>query len=172
MLLALSTGQRTQTISLIKLPNIKLYNDRIIITITDLTKTSAIGRPQPILDLPFFTQRPSICPASTLQKYIEVTSSIRTNCEDRLIVTFKKPNRAASSQTIGRWMKQTLCDSGIDTSIFGAHSTRHASTSAAARAGLNVDTIRKCAGWSAQSAVFANFYNRPIVDQNVNLFNS
>lgn len=171
MLLALATGQRTQTLSLLKLSNTKMFNDRIIITITNLIKTSAIGRSQPTVNLPFFNQRPGICPASVLQKYLTLTASIRSS-EDHIILTVKKPFRAASSQTIGRWLKQTLCDSGIDTTVFSAHSTRHASTSAASRAGLNVDIIRKCAGWSAQSTVFATFYSRPIIDSNINLLSS
>lgn len=171
MLLALSTGQRIQTLSLIRISNIKSFGDRIVISITNLIKTSGVGKMQPSLNLPYFHQRPGICPASTLQKYLSMTSTIRSNSEDRLFVTHKKPHKAASSQSIGRWIKQTLSDSGIDTSIFGAHSTRHASTSAASRAGLSVDVIRKTAGWSAQSAVFANFYNRPIVESH-NLLSS
>lgn len=120
MLLALATGQRTQTLSLLKLSNTKMFNDRIIITITNLIKTSAIGRSQPTVNLPFFNQRPGICPASALQKYLTLTASIRSS-EDHIILTVKKPFRAASSQTIGRWLKQTLCDSGIDTTVFSAH---------------------------------------------------
>lgn len=172
MLLALSTGQRMQTLSLIKTSNIKLFNDRIIISITDLIKTSGIGRIQPVLNLPYFNQRPGVCPASVLQKYLLETASIRPDYVDRLIITFKKPHRAATSQTIGRWLKQTLGDSGIDISIFGAHSTRHASTSAASRAGVSIDVIRRSAGWSEQSAVFANFYNRPVVDPATSLLDA
>lgn len=171
MLLALATGQRTQTLSVIKISNIKMFQDRIVITITNLIKTSAVGKAQPILNLPFFRPRPAICPASVLQKYILETSSLRSNFEDRLILTHKKPHRPATPQSIGRWIKQTLTESGVDTSIFTAHSTRHASTSAASRAGLSVDVIRKTAGWSAQSAVFANFYNRPLIDPEISLLN-
>lgn len=169
MLLALSTGQRMQTLSYIKISNMKTFEDRIIITIKDMIKTSRVGKAQPVLNLPFFHPRPGICPASTLQKYCSVTASIRSSSEDHLILTYKKPYRPATSQSMGRWIKQTLSDSGIDTSIFKAHSTRHASTSTASRAGLSIDVIRKTAGWSAQSAVFANFYNRPIIDSNTSI---
>ncbi|CAH2217094.1 jg25651 [Pararge aegeria aegeria] len=147
----------------------KKFHDRIVISITDVIKNSAIGRAQPILNLPYFHQRPIICPAAALESYLSSTTTIRPSNEDRLILTTKKPYRAASSQTLGRWIKQTLQESGIDTSLFSAHSTRHASTSAAFRAGISVDVIRKTAGWSDQSAVFANFYNRPIIDTTPNL---
>lgn len=140
--------------SLIKISNINVFDDRIVITITNLMKTSSIGRAQPVLILYFFRPRPGICPASVLQKYILDTSPLRSNSENSLILTCKKPHRPATSQSIGRWIKHILNDSGVDTSIFSAHSTRHASTSAASRAGLSVDVIRKTAGWSEQSAVF------------------
>lgn len=171
-LLALATGQRTQTLFLIKLPNIKMYDNRIIITITDLIKTSGVGRAQPVLDLPFFLDKPSICPAATVKAYLSVTATIRSSTETRLLLTFKKPHKAASSQTIGRWIKLTLEASGVDTSVFSAHSTRHAATSAALRAGLSVDTIRRCAGWTGHSTVFANFYNRPVVNEPMNLLSN
>ncbi|XP_028166848.1 uncharacterized protein LOC114357436 isoform X2 [Ostrinia furnacalis] len=172
ILLALATGQRIQTISLIKTKNIYTFTDRIVITITDLIKTSGVGRQQPTLNLPFFTQRPAICPASCLQTYIKTSELRRTSNVANLLLTYKKPYyRAATTQTIRRWVKDILESSGIDTTIFNAHSTRHASTSAASRAGVSLDIIRKCAGWSEQSETFANFYNRPVLDCNPSLIN-
>jgi integrase len=166
ILLALATGQRSQTLSLIRLNNVQRFNDRIIINTTDLIKTSGIGRCQPVLDLPFFTEKISICPAQTLLDYIKFTKNNRPLNETRLILTFKRPYHAASSQTIGRWIKQAMEESGVDVGIFRPHSTRHAATSSASLAGVSVDVIRKTAGWSRESAVFANFYKRPIVNHN------
>ncbi|KAL7304628.1 hypothetical protein TKK_0002875 [Trichogramma kaykai] len=42
------------------------------------------------------------------------------------------------------------------------HSTRHAATSVAARKGLNLEFIRKTAGWTEKSTVLAKFYNKPV----------
>ena len=64
---------------------------------------------------------------------------------------------------LSRRIKNVLNDSGVDTSIFKSHSTRHASTSLASIKGVNLVEIRKTAGWSAKSNVFAKFFNRPIV---------
>lgn len=172
MLLALATGQRLQTLSLCKKRNIMIYNDKIIILIDDLIKTSGIGRAQPVINLPFFSHNLNICPATTLQCYMNVTSSHRSEIDDRLFLTYKKPFRPATSQTIGRWLKATLSASGIDTSIFSAHSTRHASTSSASLSGISIDVIRRSAGWTNQSSVFANFYNRPMVDCDSNLLSN
>ncbi|CAH1103037.1 unnamed protein product [Psylliodes chrysocephalus] len=43
-----------------------------------------------------------------------------------------------------------------------SHSTRHAASSAAFKAGVSIDTIRKSAGWSNKSNVFHTFYHRPL----------
>lgn len=58
--------------------------------------------------------------------------------------------------------------SGIDISVFGAHSTRSASTSAAYRFGVNLEVVRKAAGWSNTSNVFLKYYRRDITSSNNN----
>jgi integrase len=166
-LLALSTAQRVQTLSLIKVDNIQINEGNIRIIIDDLIKTSAPGKPTPRLILPFFPNKEEICPARTLLAYIDRTQTFRSirNAE-RLLLTIKRPIHNASSSTISRWIKQTLSDSGIDTNMYCAHSTRHAATSAANRKGLSVEMIKKTAGWSGNSLVFSKFYNRPLSIEN------
>lgn len=163
-LLALVTAHRVQTLSKITITNIKYNPSEIVIHIPDLIKTSRIGSQQPVLVLPFFVQKPSICPAKTISAYVNKTSPLRKT--DTLFITFKKPHNVASTQTLSRWIKSTLKDSGIDVSIFSAHSTRHASTSKAHKEGVNIDSIRKTAGWSGTSSVFGRFYQRSIINNN------
>ena len=165
MLLSLGTAQRAQTIAGIQLKNVIVRTNEIQINILDLIKTSAPGREQPILILPFLRANPELCVASTLIKYMQVSSTLRGRT-DKLFITTKKPHRAVSSQTISRWIKYTLSKSGIDTTIFSGHSTRHAATSAAHKNGISLDIIRKTAGWTAESKMFAKVYNRPIISQN------
>lgn len=163
-LIALSTGQRMQTLSKISLENIIVSSEQIQIKISERVKTSKIHKNQPCLVIPFFRNQPEICVASTLQNYIEATASLRNLKEgnNSLFISYCKPHRVVTTQTLARWTKRVLSASGVDTSVFTAHSTRHASTSAVSRAGLNVDIIRKTAGWSERSSVFARFYNRPL----------
>ena len=52
---------------------------------------------------------------------------------------------------------------GIDTSVFKAHSTRGAATTAAANAGITTDDILKAADWSSDT-VFKRFYYKPTRD--------
>lgn len=164
VLLALCTAHRVQTFSLIKIRNIKINDNGVEIIITDIIKTSGIGREQPVLFLPYFTDNIAICPATTLKDYISVTRDLRPPSCDHLLITVKRPHKNAKAQSISRWIKQTLGASGVDVAVFGAHSARHAATSAARKSGLSLDLIRKTAGWSASSQTFAKFYHRPIIE--------
>ena len=77
----------------------------------------------------------------------------------KLLVSYQKPHKAISKDTVARWLKQELKLEGIDTSTFGAHSTRAASTSAAKAHNVSITTIMKSAGWSSEST-FRKFYNK------------
>lgn len=168
-LLALCTGQRAQTLSKIKIKNIVKNEDGLEIRIDELIKTSGPGRSQPLLVIPYFLDNESICVASAVLKYIEVTECVNAHRES-LFIAIRKPYKAVSAQTISRWIKQTLGDSGIDTAIFTAHSTRHAATSRAFNVGVDLDTIRRSAGWSKGSEMFARVYNRPVMSNKKQVF--
>lgn len=157
-LLALITAHRVQ----IRLTYIKKLEDRIEIKIPDKIKTSGRGSFQPLLVIPYFTEKPMLCLASTIEYYIQVTADSRSKDMDQLILTHKKPIHPASTQRISKWIKAALSLAGIDTVLFTGHSTRHASTSAAFRAGVSVEQIRRAAGWTEKSDVFNIFYNKPL----------
>lgn len=166
ILLALVTPQRVQTLSKIRIDDITESQTLIQIRISERIKTSGHNRCQPILNIPFFDDQPNLCAASTLRAYLRRTSEFRTEKnKTHLFLAYKKPHQEATTQTISRWMKVIMEESGLDTTHFKPHSTRHASTSAAARRGTNIETIMKTAGWTPNSRVFANFYNRPIIPE-------
>lgn len=166
-LLALVTAHRVQTMSKINIDNISVNTDRITIKIVDLIKTSRPSSKQPLLTLPFFQEKPEICPAKCLQAYISLTAPLRKNVKN-LFISLRSPYKAVTSQTLSRWIKSSLHDSGIDVTQFGAHSARHAATSAARRQGVSIDTIKRTAGWSESSNTFFKFYNRPLCNSTSN----
>lgn len=163
-LLLLSTGQRMQTIHSIVLDNIISTPSGFTILITNRIKTSGIKSKQPCLNIPYFKEDNSLCVASVLKFYINKTKNLRTSDQGKLFITTRHPFSAASKETISRWVKQTMCNSGINTAIFKPHSTRHASTSKAFLKGVSLDVIRQTAGWSESSNTFARFYNRPVIN--------
>nr|CAI5858156.1 unnamed protein product [Callosobruchus analis] len=143
-LLALITAHRVQTVSLIPTDwNYELqlidYNPAHIFHISWKTEVS-----------------------TTPEAYIERTSQYREGLNSKFFLTYKKPRKEVTSQSISRRIKSVLLESCIDTSIFSAQSTRHAYTSAARCKRLNLDLIRRTAGWTKQSMTFAKFYDRPL----------
>ncbi|KYN14031.1 hypothetical protein ALC57_13787, partial [Trachymyrmex cornetzi] len=163
LLLALGTGQRAQTLAAIRLSQISL-GEKILIRCPDRTKTSAPGRYQPFFSFSRFLEHENLCIGQLIEHYIERIKTLRPPSCDSLFISLSKPYRAVTAQTLGRWIKQGLQELGINTETYSAHSTRHASTSQAAKKGVSSDLIKRAAGWTGESRTFANFYNRPIIN--------
>lgn len=164
-LLSLTTAQRFQTFSLIRMKNVIFTNEgTVLVFIPDSIKTSGPNKKQPCLQFKPFIEQPDLCVVKTLQSYIERTVDLRDTDNEFLFISFSKPHNRVSSQTLSRWVKDVLSRAGINTNIFSAYSIKHASTSAALKRGLPINLIRKTAGWSDRSKTFLNFYNRPIVE--------
>ena len=106
-----------------------------------------------------FTDNKELCPVETLRQYQKVTASLRKE-STHLFVAIVKPHKPVEPCTIARCLKEVLKLSGFDTKIFMAHSTRSASSSAAADSGVTTNDILKAADWSSES-VFRKFYYRP-----------
>jgi len=161
-LLALSTAHRVQTYAAIKLSEIVFSGTQVSIFVSAALKTSGPGRPQPCLVMKMYDEHPEWCMVTTLKEYIDRTANLRQDSCESLFISVTVPHKAVGSQTISRWIKSVLANSGIDTNIFSAHSCRHASTSLAFQRGVSIDEIRRTAGWTTNSTTFARFYNRPI----------
>ena len=74
----------------------------------------------------------------------------------RFVARFGQPHKAISSHSVSRWLSKALRLAGIELGYSG-HSTRGASTSAAAAAGLSVELILEVADW-ASAPTFECFY--------------
>lgn len=152
-------------LALINIDNIKTTVSGIEIKIPEIIKTSRPGACQPNLILPFFKDKNNLCVASTLLEYIEHTKELRGSHKN-LFITTVKPHKPASTQTLRHWIKSLLKKSGINTNEFTAYSVKHAAVSKANSKNVDIDTIRRTAGWSEKSKIFGKFYNRPIQDTN------
>ena len=161
MLLAILTGQRCQTLHLLKIPHIQITNDACVFYIVDLVKQSKPGKHIPPITLQAYTKDRSLCVVTCLRRYLEVTQSLRHSSDDGLFISYLKPHKTVTRETLSRWLKSVLRDAGIDVSIYGAHSTRAASTSVVCARGLPIEDIMRSAGWSSDRT-FAKFYKMPI----------
>ena len=167
MLLALSTGQRAKTLTALDLSNLheNEVENKITFTFDKILKTSRPGFTH-IVEIHTFDEEPNICPLLCLQKYIEKTKSFRKS--NQLFISFQKPHKAVTTQTISRWLCSVLSEADIN-KCFKAHSTRNA-TSKAAKS-LEINTILKTLGWSRE-ATFAKHYRRSTSDIRKNFTNT
>ena len=76
-------------------------------------------------------------------------------------MSYKAPYKKVSRDTIARWVQTVLSLAGVYTTIFKAHSTRAATTSAARAQFVPIKDIIQTAGWSSEKT-FQKFYNKPI----------
>ena len=122
-LIALITGHRMQTLSVIDIRNIREVNDSMEIKISDRIKTSALNRVQPTLVIPFYKEDINVCPATALKEYLDRTKQFR-NLGNKLFISFKNPHKAVTTQSLSRWIKSVLFKSGIDTDTFTVRTVR------------------------------------------------
>lgn len=99
-----------------------------------------------------------------MKEYIQKTNPLRTG-EKQLFLSFVRPHKAVSRDTISRWTKEVLKLSGIDITTFTAHSTRAATASKANAKDVPLDVILSTIGW-ASAQTFSKFYNKPVAKEN------
>ena len=129
--------------------------------IHSLVKQSAPGRALPVLRLPrSVIEDTSLCVYSVLEEYLRRTKTLRNN-ETQLFISFAKPHKKVTKDTIARWIKHVMGISGIDTSVFKPHSTRAASTSKASKCCVPIAHIMPAASWTSDST-FHKFYKKEI----------
>lgn len=156
-LLLLTTAQRIQTIHMIKLSWLKFNDQGCVIVIQEKLKHTRKGYNQSALELTTLEDQ-KLCVVQTMKDYIAKTGPIRGE-EEQLLLSFVKPHKPVSHDTVSRWMKNVLSDSGIED--FAPHSFRGAAASAMARGGVSLAEIMKKAGWS-NASTFRKFYFRSV----------
>ena len=161
MLLLLVTGQRGQFIHLLSLNGIQLTSQTAYLSLEEHTKTSRPNNAAAAVTITEFTPDSRICPLTTLKAYMKETETLR-NGENKLFISFIKPNKAVSRDTISRWTKQVLTNSGIDTKMFTSHSTRAASATKAHQKEIPLDTILNTIGWES-AKTFQKYYHKPVL---------
>lgn len=161
ILLALTTGQRLQTLHSISIHNIDINNDCVKIRFSELLKTSSFKHHLSELFIQTYPNNDNLCVVQTLKQYLERTK-IHRGTESNLFISYQKPYKGVSKGTLGKWIKSVLSSAGIDMDIFKPHSTRSAATSVAASK-IPIETVLRTAGWRTD-CTFRRFYKREITN--------
>ena len=165
MLCMLVTGQRCQSVHLMDIQQMSKGKSSYKFHVDKLVKQSGPGKPQPVLILPSYPVDKRLCVMTYLKEYLIRTEPVRSAEHTRLFLSYSKPHQPVSQSTISRWVKTVKMKSGIDTAHFKPHSTRAASTSAAFRKGVPLETVMAAAGWSA-GCTFATYYKKDVTEDN------
>ena len=158
LLFLLATGQRLQALHLMRREDIQWEDTLLRIQYTERLKTND-PTDNPLRFM--FTQHEeqSLCIYSHLKAYVAREETLPA--APYVFSTVKLPTVRASSTTISRQVKTALREAGVGEE-YTAYSARHASTSAAARNNVPLNTILQSAGWTRETT-FSRFYNRPLV---------
>ena len=158
MLLCLLTGQRGHAVHSLVINDILINPSLTCCRIVYSTKhkTTRKGYHTKPAEIAAYPDK-KLCLVDHLHRYLLITAKLRKS--DGLFVTLQRPHTSIARATLSRWIKEVLKAAGVDINMFSAHSTRSASTSAAAFSGASLETILEAASWSSQ-LTFARFYNR------------
>ena len=96
------------------------------------------------LNVPKYCEQ-ELCTYRTLECYLGRTLPVRAVEHTALLLSYVKPFAPVGSSTVGRWIKNLLEQSGVDTNVFKTHSTRAASAN---KATVRIDAVLKHIGWS------------------------
>ena len=147
MLCALST-QREQTLCALDLKNKRESGTCLSFVITERLKTSKPGKSTEVT-FERLPDQPQICTKCTVMEYILRTATHRYTdpnlCVSRLLKSYVRPHKPVTTDTLARWIKSVLRSSGIDTSVFKAHSVQSASSSHAYARGVPIADILRAA---------------------------
>lgn len=124
-------------------------------------KQSNPGSKPIVVEFVAYPDNPNICVVTTLKAYLARTSTLRG--DPRLFVSYFKPFKSVSRDTISQWVKTVLQKSGIDVNFLKPHSTRAAAMSKAFLKSILLEHILSVAGWTS-SATFAKFYKKPVIN--------
>ena len=160
LLVALLSGQHCQTVHALTINGMRITNDTVHFEIAKLMKTSKPGKHQGHLELKSYPLDRCLCVVTCLRQYVKLTEPIRAG-HDPLWLSYSKPFKPVSRDTVRRWIKNILEKAGVNTKVFSAHSTRAAATSAAHLNNVPINIIMEAAGWSREST-FRTFYDKPV----------
>ena len=136
----------------------------LVIPILSKIKQSRAGKHMEPLKFKCFIQEPKLCVVTHMSAYLQKTKELR--CSEKLFLSVQKPHSEVGKDTIARWCKTIMAQSGIDTNKYSSHSSRAAATCKAKQRGASMPCIMKYAGWSGEQT-FARFYDKDIVNNEV-----
>ena len=146
-LISILTCQRVSSVTQLSVSNTHLEGEQVTFVPVRLAKHDRPGRKIRKITVKAYPEDPNVCIVQALRSYMDRRP---TRSEDQLLLTHRKPVKAASKDTIARWLKQVLVLAGVSDTIFGAHSYRGASSSGAKIASVPISKILRRGQWASE----------------------
>ena len=162
MLVALTTAQRGQSIHLMDIKGMVAEKEAYTFMLgTNIKQSRPTKSPsERIIRLKAYPTDKKLCVVDTCSVYFKKTRLIRGN-ESSLFLTYQKPHKKASRDTIRRWIQQFMQLSGVDVAVCKPHSVRSAASSKTKANKASLVEVMKTAGWDSV-ATFTRFYDKEI----------
>ena len=161
-LMSLLSAQRGQTIHYLSLEDMVASETSVTFVASKPSKQYKPGSKPTVVGFVAYPDNPNVCVFTTLKAYLDRTSALRGGAQ-QLFVSYSKPFKPVSRDTISRWIKTVMQKSGIDDNLFKSHRTGAVATSKAFLKSVPFEHILSVAGWSS-SDTFAKFCKKPAIN--------
>lgn len=161
MLMGLTNASRVQTLHLLTVSKLQKLKFQFVIYFDGLLKQSRPNYNVSFLKFEAYPPDRRLCIYFVIKEYLKRTELLRPENENKLLISYTRPHKAVSKDTIARWVKVVMARSGIDIKQYGPHTIRAAATSKAYEKGVPLQTILETAGWT-NTGTFQKFYNKSI----------
>ena len=132
MLIALTNVARVQIIHMLSVNSFKKSSSEFAFKVENLLKQSWSSFGCSVFKLKAYPPDRRVCVYTVLKEYLVRTKDIRKDSgSSKLLLSYVRPYKAVTRNTISRWIKLVMTRAGIDTEKYGPHSVRGASTSKA-----------------------------------------
>ena len=161
MLLALTSASTARGLHILDARFMVKTSQKYVFKFHKLHKSSRQGQKPSTLEFVAFSQDKDLCVVSALDEYLNRTEEWRKVNNETQLLSYIQPHKQVVPSTISGWLKNVLKSSGINVSLFTAHSTRSATTSKASASGLSLIDILEWGTW--YNSTWQRFYKKDII---------
>ena len=162
MLLALTSAYREGCLHFLDTRFMVKTSQKYVFNFHKLHNSWRQGQKPTTLEFAAFSQGKDLCVVSALDEYLNRTEEWRrVNNETQLLLSYIQLHKVVPS-TVSGWFKNVLKSSGINVSLFTAHSMRSDTTSKASASGLSMIEILEWRTWTNMSAC-QRFYKKNVI---------
>ena len=151
MLFLILGARRKQALFTINVDNIIFRDSKVILLPNKTLKHTNPNRLLEPLAYHKYKGEEKLCLVNCLQSYLEKRNHLVHDEVRELLITYGKPHKPVSRDSVGRWIINELTNAGVDTTVFKPRSCRSASANKAKVNGVPTSVILEKGYWKRES---------------------